>query len=152
VFLSDIVKTEVATVQPGFTVREAAKHMLDSNVGALVIVDGESRPVGIITDRDIVGLLAEGVDPDDATIGVFAGQMLQTASVLDSLRSVTEKMHKHGVRRLPVIDSDGKLAGIISLDDLLIHLGRQMGDIAETVRNELSHERVLSMLRKGQRE
>ena len=79
-FLSEVVKRPVATVEPGFTVFEAARHMLERNVGALVIIDQVSRPVGIVTDRDLVILLAQGVDPTNETIDRFAGQMLQTAS------------------------------------------------------------------------
>ena len=148
-FLDDIVKTEVATVEPGFTVREAARRMLERSVGALVIIDGESRPVGIITDRDLVSLIAEGVDPDGATIGCFAGQMLQTVAVVDGMRDVTEKMHKHGVRRLPVVDAAGRLAGIVSLDDILVLLGRELGDVAETIENQFAQERVMTSLRRA---
>ena len=147
-FLDDVVKTPVATVEPGFTVFEAARLMVERSVGALVIVDPEGRPVGIITDRDLVVLLSEGVDATQDTIGCFAGQMLQTASVTDGIREVTERMHKHGVRRLPVIDSAGQLAGIVSLDDILLLLGKEMGDIAETLENEFSRERVISALRR----
>jgi CBS domain-containing protein len=148
-FLDDIVKTEVATVEPGFTVREAAQSMLERSVGALVIIDGESRPVGIITDRDLVSLIADGVDPDEATIGCFAGQILQTAALVDGIRDVTERMHKHGVRRLPVVAADGRLAGIVSLDDILVLLGRELGDVAETIENQFAQERVMTSLRKG---
>ena len=146
-FLDDVVKTPVTTVEPGFTVCEAARRMVEANVGALVIIDQVSRPVGIVTDRDLVVLLAEGVDPTEEKIGCFAGQMLQTIPVGDGIRDVTEKMHKHGVRRLPVVDSEGQLAGIVSLDDVLLLLGREMGDVAATIENELSKERSVSALR-----
>lgn len=146
-FLNDVLKTQVATVEPGFTLLEAARRMIHRNVGALVLIDDRSQPVGIITDRDLVVLLAEGVDPSQATIGCFAGQMLQTASVVDSIRDVTEKMRKHGVRRLPVVDSEGRLAGIVALDDILVLLGRELADVAETIENELSHERIMASLR-----
>ena len=92
-------------------------------------------------------LLAEGVDPTKDTIGGFAGQMLQTIPVSDGIRDVTEKMHKHGVRRLPVVDSEGQLAGIVSLDDILLLLGREMGDIAAPIETELTKERSISALR-----
>lgn len=147
-FLDEVIKTEVAVVEPGFTLLEAAQRMVQRNVGALVLIDENSEPVGIITDRDLVVLLAEGVDPTEATIGCFAGQMLQTASIGDSVRNVIEEMRKHGVRRLPVVGADGRLAGIVSLDDILVLLGRELFDVAETIENELSHERILSALRK----
>jgi CBS domain-containing protein len=123
--------------------------MLDRSVGALVIIDGGSVPVGIITDRDLVSLIAEGVDPDEATIGCFAGQMLQTVAVVDGIRDVTEKMHKHGVRRLPVVDAAGRLAGIVSLDDILVLLGKELGDVAETIENQFAQERVMTSLRRA---
>jgi len=146
-FLDDVVKKPVATVGPGFTVCDAARLMVERNVGALVIIDPVSRPVGIVTDRDLVVLLAEGVDPRKDTIGCFVGQMLRTASVGEGIRDVTERMHKHGIRRLPVVDAEGQLAGIVSFDDILLLLGKEMGDIAEAIENELSNERVLSELR-----
>lgn len=146
-FLSDVVKTPVATVEPGFTVRDAARRMAERNVGALVLTDPVSRPIGIVTDRDLVVLLAEGADADEDTIGCFAGQRLRTVASSDGIRDVTEKMHKYGVRRLPVVDAEGQLAGIVSLDDLLLLLGKEMGDIAETIQNELSRERAVTPLR-----
>lgn len=151
-FLSEVIQAAVATVEPGFTVIGAARHMVERSVGTLVIVDPESRPIGIITDRDLVALIAEGVDPTQATIGCFAGQQLQTASLVDDIRDVTEKMHKHGVRRLPVVDSEGLLAGIVALDDVLVLLGREMSNVAGLIENEIQHERVMSAIRASRRE
>ena len=147
--IAEVVQSPVATVEPGFTVRQAAKLMDERSVGALVIVDAAEHPQGIITDRDLVVLLAEGVDPDAATIGCFAGQMLQTARGTDSIREVTDRMRKHGVRRLPVVDGDNRLVGIVSLDDVLRLVSRSLTDLAETIENELSQERVATTLRRA---
>ena len=78
-----------------------------------------------------------------------AGQMLQTVAVVDGIRDVTEKMHKHGVRRLPVVDAAGRLAGIVSLDDILVLLGKELGDVAETIENQFAQERVMTSLRRA---
>lgn len=140
--LSRLARGSVATVKPTCTVGEAARHMTMLSVGALVIADSpKARPLGIITDRDLVKLIGEGLDPKVATVACFAGAPLETVGVGESTRQVIALMRKHGVRRLPVLDDQGQLAGIVSLDDVLLELGEEMAAVADAIRKEFEVER-----------
>jgi CBS domain-containing protein len=124
--------------------------MAEHAVGSLVITDpADGSMVGIITDRDLVKMLAEGRDPDADTVSCFVGAPLETVSVNDTLRDVTERMRKHAVRRFPIVDVEGRLVGIVSLDDVLVLLGREMSDVASAVETELERERIIEEIRTG---
>lgn len=106
------------TAEPGESVRAAAERMTKRAVGTLVVVDGEGRPVGIVTDRDLVTrVLGENLDP--ATLTVSAVMSTPPVSVEEEtpIESALTLMAERGVRRLVVVDGDGRLIGILSLDD-----------------------------------
>ncbi len=141
--LLSVIRRPVVTVGPSCTVRDAARRMMAKSVGALVVTElSGATPTGIVTDRDLVALVAEGVDPDTATVACLAQSRLETVFTDQGVRDVTDRMHKHGVRRLPVTDRSGRLVGIVSLDDILVLLGREMADVAETIQEEISRERA----------
>lgn len=143
--LENLTQRPVRTIQVSDTVAEAARLMCEYSVGALVITDAARvTPKGIITDRDLVWMISEGWNPQEATVGQFVGAPLQTVQVTDSLADAIKKMGEHGVRRLPIVDQDGQLRGLVSLDDILMLLGRQMADAAAAVTGELDHERRVS--------
>ena len=140
--LAELTQKPVFTVEATDTVARAARLMCDHSVGALVISDDSGvTPLGVITDRDLVWMIAEGLDPQVAEVGQFVRSRLETVRVSDSLSEVTKKMREHGVRRLPIVDSEARLLGLISLDDVLVLLGRELADIAGTISGELEHER-----------
>lgn len=117
------------------TVRVAAQRMAARGVGALVVLDDHRRPIGILTDRDIALRVAgEGLDAGAVTTGEMMTRDLHTvteeAAIEDSLRL----MRRYAVRRLPVVDDDGALVGVVTLDDVLSLLAEelaQMGKIVE---------------------
>jgi CBS domain-containing protein len=142
--LSRLKPGRVATVEPSCIVAEAARRMSMFSVGALVIVETpESGPVGIVTDRDLVKLIGEGLDPKVETVARFARRPLHTAPSKSSPKQCLEKMLEHGVRRIPLLAKDGTLAGISSLDDLLLESGHEFGDIALAIRKQFSREHPL---------
>ncbi len=151
--LSDLMKTPVQTVPPSCTIADAARRMIQHSVGALVVQEaGESAPTGIVTDRDLVRLVSEGLDPSQASIDALTRPPLVTASVDDELGVITEKMHKSGVRRLPVVDARGALVGIVALDDILVLLGRELAEIGEAashlsgaLKTEFLHEDAVKL-------
>jgi CBS domain-containing protein len=105
-------------------------------------VDAERRPRGVITDRDIVvGVVAAGKDPAAVRVTQLTRRRAvvidEDAGIFDAARLLSRR----GVRRLPVVDRAGKLVGLISLDDLLILLGSEMGHIASALASELGHPR-----------
>jgi CBS domain-containing protein len=125
---------------------DAARRMRTSHVGALVVVnqtEGIRRPVGIVTDRDIVISVVAG-DPDHINYLLVSDVM--TADIVvgfedDELETALKTMHEHGVRRLPVVDRHGGLVGILTLDDLLQHVAAQQSELVAIVAHEQQHER-----------
>jgi CBS domain-containing protein len=126
------------------TVTAAAQLMREHHVGDLVVVDdrdGRRVPCGILTDRDIVvGVVAKGLDPDALTIGEVVGSELVIARESDSVSETIERMRAKGVRRIPVVDTAGSLAGIVTADDLLDLLAEELGGLARIVVRERGRE------------
>jgi CBS domain-containing protein len=140
--LIELAAREIETVDTRCTLLEAARRMADESVGCLVITEpGSAVPLGIVTDRDLVMLLARGADPSRDTVASLTTRALETLRVGEDLQQATHKMRKHGVRRLPIVDAEGRLSGIVALDDLLVLLGRGMADLALAVEGELLQER-----------
>lgn len=140
--LIELAAREVQTVRPDCTLLEASRRMVDDGVGCLVITDGSGEvPLGIVTDRDIVVMLARGADPKLDTLAPLTRRSLETLEAGESLQQVAHKMRKHGVRRLPILDVEGRLAGLVSMDDVLVLLGRGMADLALAVEGELGEAR-----------
>jgi len=140
--LVHLTQGPVYTVQPDEKVAKAARMMCEHGVGALVITDASGvTPLGVLTDRDIVWMIAEGLDPKVAEIGQFVHDSLHTVSITDSLSAAMHAMREHGVRRLPIVDREARLVGIVSMDDVLVLLGRELADAAATITNELAQER-----------
>jgi CBS domain-containing protein len=140
--LSDFPRRPVHTVRASTTIAAAARLMCAHGVGALVITDdSDETPLGIITDRDLVWVVSEGLDPKVATVNEFIRGPLVTAHVSDALADVTATLRDAGVRRLPVLDSENRLVGIIALDDILVLLGRELSDVGAAITTELAHER-----------
>jgi CBS domain-containing protein len=147
--LAELAQRPLVTVKPTDTLATAARLMCDRSVGALVITDDSgATPLGIITDRDLVWMVAERLDPSVAEVGQFVHSPLQTVRVSDSLTEVARTMRTHGVRRLPIVDTEQRLIGLVSLDDLLMRLGRELADVAGVVTAELEHERGIGAARR----
>jgi CBS domain-containing protein len=127
-------KRPIATASSRDTVERAARTMKEQGVGCLVITK-DGLPHGIVTDRDLVlRVLAEGIDPS-APVGDFATYGPFTVNVHDTIETATARMREHGVRRIPIVDDDGKTVGIVTADDLLLMLGRDLADVCGTIEN-----------------
>jgi CBS domain-containing protein len=115
--ISDVMTRDVRTVSPDQTAREAASFMLSEDAGSMPVSDGD-RLVGMITDRDIaVRGVAKGYGPDTPISELMSSDVI-CAREEDDVEEVAAKMGKAQVRRMPVIDSDQRLCGIVSLGDL----------------------------------
>ena len=127
---------KVITTTPQHAVAAVAKLMQEHNVGAVVVVEN-LKPVGIVTDRDLaLALGARGISPQTPITRVMTSP-IETVCRDDGIFTVTECMMEHGVRRLPVVDDDGVLVGIASLDDVLRVLSRELTNLAESIRSEM---------------
>jgi len=115
--VSDIMTRDVRLLSPDQTIREAANLMTEIDAGAVPVGEND-RLVGMITDRDIViRAVAQGKSPDTKVAEVMSKEMLY-CSETDEIDAVARNMAKAQVRRLPVINADKRLVGIVSLGDL----------------------------------
>lgn len=135
---------DTAIIRREDSIVEAAKRMRQGHVGCLVVVEDDPRgvkPVGIITDRDlVVEILAAELDPGAVTIGdIISGELL-TAREQDGLWETLRRMSNKGIRRMPVNDAEGYLAGIITFDDLLEILVGELGDLVRISDHERARE------------
>lgn len=142
--LGSICTLNVECCSPRATVLEAAALMRRKHIGDLVVVDdgeNEQVPLGIITDRDIViEVLGKGLDPATTLVGSVIRTPVVIAREGEDSSQALERMRAHGVRRMPVVSSGGRLIGIITIDDMLKHLASDASQLAEIVAREQSHE------------
>lgn len=126
----------VAVVEPETSAFEAARLMRQHHIGALVVVDAKekSRPVGILTDRDLViALMAEGLDPELFTAGdLMSVDLILANPEMDAMDAV-QLMRQHRLRRLVIVDEAGRLVGIVTMEDILELLTRELASLAAGV-------------------
>lgn len=142
--LKDICVLDVASCGRETTVLEAARLMRRRHTGTLIVVDdpqGERGPAGIVTDRDIVvQVLAAELPAATTPVASIMASPLVVGSATEPLDDALERMRAHGVRRLPVVEHDGSLLGIVTLDDLLRLHAAQGAALADIVTKERDHE------------
>jgi len=115
--VSQVMTRDVKTVRPDQTAKDAAKFMLSEDAGSMPVSDGD-RLIGMITDRDIaVRGVARGYGPDTPVSELMTDEIICVRED-DDVEEVATKMSEAQVRRLPVIDANEKLCGIVSLGDL----------------------------------
>ncbi len=128
---SEIMTRDLRTATPEMSLREAAIMMRDGDMGAVPVVENE-RLVGIVTDRDIVvRCVAEGRDTN-TPIGEAMTTEISSVRPDDFVFEAVRLMGDQQVRRIPVIDEKGKLAGIISMADVALETEDEL-EIAETL-------------------
>jgi predicted transcriptional regulator len=117
--------------------------MWSRKVGALVVTGETGKPLGVLTDRDIVvRVVAMGRDPAKVQVGSVIRRNPTVIREDQGILDATKILSRRGVRRLPVVDAKGKLVGILALDDLLMLLGSEMGHIASALANELGRTKI----------
>jgi len=119
--------------------------MRQGHIGSLVIVEqmnvGKRSPVGIVTDRDIVvEVIATGLDPAVITVGDVMERELVVGRESDSVLQTLEIMRFKGVRRLPTVDGEGRLVGIVTVDDILEVLSEELSELSRIVAREQARE------------
>lgn len=142
--LSEVCSRDVVFVNRDVTVHAACKLMRHYHVGSLVVVDevdGKRVPVGILTDRDIVvEVNAMDLDVKVITAGDIMSPNLVTAPQSLGVSDAIELMRFRGIRRLPVVNDENRLVGIVTVDDLLAVLSEEFSGIARAVSREHMRE------------
>jgi CBS domain-containing protein len=117
--VADAMSKVVLSTGTRTTVREVCRLMAERNVGAAVVVDEDLPGPGIVTERDILRAVARGLDCDTAEVGEVMTFDARTASTSWDLDAAAEEMVRRGFRHLVVVDDDGRLAGIVSMRDVV---------------------------------
>lgn len=142
--LKELCVLDLACCHKDTTIAEAARLMRQHHTGDLIVVDesdGSREPVGVVTDRDIViEVIAKGRDPEHTRVREAMGSPVVVASVSEDVATAMDRMRVHGVRRLPIVDDNGAVFGIITLDDLYRALAEQTAALAAIVNKEQTRE------------
>jgi signal-transduction protein with cAMP-binding, CBS, and nucleotidyltransferase domain len=122
---------------PVESVRAVARRMGEYNVGTVVVVDEARKPIGILTDRDIaMRCVAPGESADVLSVSNIMTTPVRTVAESAPIEDAVSTMKRLGVRRLPVTDATGTLAGLIALDDVLALIAEESASIGTLLRKE----------------
>ena len=142
--VSEICNREVRTIQRDGSVLEAARMMRQYHVGALIVIDKVNDrviPVGVITDRDlVVEVLATGLDKEAITVDDVMTQELFAVKENTAIHDAFNFLRRKTIRRLPIINDNGELVGILTTDDIMEILSEEMLDLAKLIRYEHKKE------------
>jgi CBS domain-containing protein len=132
-----ICQREVDFVDPGESVFQAAERMHQRTVGALVVLDPKHRPIGIVTDRDLtLRAIAACRDPFTTTVAEVMTRDPKTVAEETAIEMALSLMRSGAFRRLPVVDQDDRLVGLVTLDDVLLLLCEEFAAIGGLLTRE----------------
>ncbi|MBZ0093633.1 MAG: CBS domain-containing protein [Sulfuricellaceae bacterium] len=142
--ISEFCNREVVFATRKTSIPEAAQLMRQFHVGDLVVVDetnGKRAPIGLITDRDIViEIIAKSLDIDEFTVGDIMSSQLVSVPEQEGVFETIRLMRAKGIRRIPVVNREGGLEGIVSADDILDLLAEEMTKLAKIAPREQERE------------
>jgi CBS-domain-containing membrane protein len=122
--VADIMTREVQCCAPHTNLAAAAKMMWDRDCGILPVLNVDGHVLGVITDRDIcMAAATRNKPPSDITVWETISNKVYTCRASDDVHVALETMTRHQLRRLPVVDEDGTLSGMVSMNDLILHAG-----------------------------
>ncbi len=132
--VKEVMTRDVCTAKKEDSLLNASRKMLEFGVGSVIIVE-DGKPVGIVTERDILKkVVARNKVPSKVRLEEIMSSPLITIKPTTSLREAADIMRKRGIRRLPIIDDDGNLVGIITDNDIL-SVAIDLGEFAALLRN-----------------
>ena len=134
----DVMTPDPACCTPNMTIDQVARLMAHNDCGEIPVVDATDQPVGVITDRDIVcRVVADGKNPVGYTAGEFMTHPVVTVRQDAPLDVIVSTMERHRIRRVPVVNEEGSLVGIIAQADVAQKAGEH--EVAELVREVSRH-------------
>lgn len=132
--IGSICCREVDTSVPHESVRVAAQRMSARDVGTLVVTDAQDRVAGILTDRDVaLRVVGDLRDPEVTRVSDVMTGVVHTGFEDMPIEAALSLMRAEAVRRLVIVRRDGTLLGIVSLDDILVHLARELGEVSRLI-------------------
>ncbi len=135
--IQDIMTSDVQCCGPATNLAAAAKMMWDSDCGALPVLNVDGQVMGVITDRDICMSTATKNKPaSDITVWETVSGKAHTCRMSDDVHTALNIMKRERVRRLPVVDDDGMLQGIVAMNDFVLLAGEAKGGKAPVVSYE----------------
>lgn len=143
-----ICKTELVTIDKSATIKDAAKLMKSKHVGSVIVTEGfngKRIPFGIITDRDIALTLASESKPQDLPIQQIMQSRPITIKTNEGIYETIMKMRENGIKRLPVVNDDGSLYGVVCADDLLSLMGEEINNLAKITNAQVNIEKGVRM-------
>lgn len=148
----DSYKKHVIAIPSDTPVARVAQLMLREEVGSVVVLTDDETPAGIVTDRDLTlrVIAEEGATPDLPVASVMSHPLVEVKPT-DPIDQVVDVMRSYGIRRVPVV-REKKLVGLLSLDDLLVHLARELDDLSQTSTREIQRARRVARAHEVRRE
>jgi CBS domain-containing protein len=135
---------DIAIITPEKSIRESARQMRVEHVGSLVVVDQDGKPIGMLTDRDItIEGVARGVDVDQTTVRDLMTAPVVTATESEGMVTALARMREFGIRRLPIIDSEGKLVGVVTNSNLIKELSELLDGLVRNISSSKTREVAL---------
>jgi signal-transduction protein with cAMP-binding, CBS, and nucleotidyltransferase domain len=130
-------REQVVAVSPDTPAVEVARIMGEKNVGSVVVVTGDNRPAGILTDRDLaIRVMAQEKNPGEIRAEDVLTRDVITFQDSMGIYEAIQKMTDAGIRRMPIVDDAGKLIGIVTMDDIVRMLGEEMAAIAKNIEKQ----------------
>lgn len=147
----DMAVHEVATITADQSICACALQMRLDHVGSLVVVDENQTPLGMITDRDIaIEVVARKLNPENLTVKDIMTTPVVTATPTESMVVALARMREFGVRRLPIVDEQGKLVGVISNSNLVEELSGLLDSLVRNIHSSKTREVALRSARTPQ--
>lgn len=126
---------QVWIAEPEESVRQAAERMATQEVGTVVVLDPDRKPVGILTDRDVmIRCVVDGLDPDRTTVGEIMSSPVAMTREDTPIEDALSQMASCHARRMPVVDADSRLVGIVALDDVMDLLAEETTTLGRLLR------------------
>jgi CBS domain-containing protein len=145
--LGEMFRSDVTTAGPEESIRDVAARMKRKNIGAVVVVEGR-RVVGIATDRDVALAVALGKASPDAPVSTIMTREVKSVWDDQGLFNATQAFMGYRVRRLPIVNHDNELVGIVTVDDVFALLAQELSNVSKALAPALPHEEsVLEPLR-----
>jgi signal-transduction protein with cAMP-binding, CBS, and nucleotidyltransferase domain len=141
-WVDNICSRSVAFIGINSSARDAAWKMNEAQTGTLIVIaQNEAKPIGILTDRDLVlKVLARGASAEAVCVGNVMTRDVGTCRYDDDLFEAAQTMRRYGVRRLPVLDENGLVMGLITADDIYAALATHMRELWQALARERLHE------------